>query len=1000
MTEETIWQFEIQPGSSMTTIEELDAALASILEKITQVVDAASSLPVLDESFSALSSSAMDASTGVEGLDEAMASLQGQVNEDTVIIDALNATIGNLEAQLAMLTTEEAGAGEGAGAMAAMMAGAGEAITAVGDALTAAQGPLVMLSMAGIMAGKSLFDAGVQGQDGIALVQGMAGATDQDVQNLESSAMKLGDTMQEASAGFYDVASAGYKGSQATEVFTAATEAAKASQSALHPVTTALTSIMAAYGEGADQAKGTTDQMIETVLVGKQSFEAFASAIGPLAATGHNVGLSFAEVAAAESTMTQINPNVRQDTMELNSLFTNMDMSMDKVANTAKGLNLKFSETHYASLNLIDKLKYLADVSGGTNTVAFSKMVGGVNGVKSALALLSNQGDTYTGNLSKIQGSQGATDKAFERSEQTVSSHMDKMGAAFSIFSTKFMDALGPKLIPVLDALSSGIAKFSDFMVSHMDIMMPVLVGLAVFFGVVIVGAIVAFAISLGTAAAIVLGVAAAIGLAVGLIVYAVTHWGDITKWLQGVWAGFVSWFMGLLGGIGAWFTSLWSGIASFFVGVWHGAIAGVQSAWSGVISWFQGLFGAIGAFFVSVWSGIAGFFVGLWNGIISFLQAAWGVIVNVIKSGALLALAMIFSPFIAIGALFIWLYQHNYYFQALIDSIVGFVRVGLAWLVGAWQGFVSWLAGLWQGAVGLATSAWNAVTNAITIAVNATVNALRIAWQASINFIVGLWNGAVGLANAAWGAVSGVVMSVINPLIGWLRGVWQGAISNLGALWGTISGLAQRAWAGVTGVFSGVWGTISGILGGLWNNFSSWFLNLAGQFLTWGGNVISGFIQGIKDKIAGIGTTLAGAADTVKNFLGFHSPTKEGPGREADEWAPAFVDMFASGLEAGVPQIQSAMGKLAVNLHPSALISSPLPSSSFSGSSGTSDGGNDQAVAILAQILTVLQQQDRGSNVTNNTRITPGSMNSQAVNQAVQALSGWGYEGLQRGGY
>jgi len=110
----------------------------------------------------------MDASTGVEGLDEAMASLQGQVNEDTVIIDALNATIGNLEAQLAMLTTEEAGAGE--------------AITAVGDALTAAQGPLVMLSMAGIMAGKSLFDAGVQGQDGIALVQGMAGATDQDVQ--------------------------------------------------------------------------------------------------------------------------------------------------------------------------------------------------------------------------------------------------------------------------------------------------------------------------------------------------------------------------------------------------------------------------------------------------------------------------------------------------------------------------------------------------------------------------------------------------------------------------------------------------------------------------------------------------------------------------------------------------------------------------------------------------------------------------------------------------
>src|SRR5437899_80867 len=476
MSQETIWILEIDGSPAVSSLEEIDAALQGISDGIAAVVSSAADLSGLDEAIAGVSSVATDAQAQIDGLTEAMAGMASTIAEDTSIIDGLNATIANLEAQLAALTGEFDGAEAGAGGLAAAMGALGDMADGVGAALEAAQGPLMMLSMAGIMAGKSLFDAGIKGQQGLALVQGMAGASNQDVQNLEQSALKLGDTMDQATAGFYDVASAGYQAGDATKVFEAATEAAKGSQSALHPVTSALTSIMAAYNESADQAKTTTDQMTEAVFVGRQSFEAFAGAIGPLAATGHNVGLSFAEVAAAEATMTRINPNVRQDANELNFLFTAMDMSMDKVAQSAKKLKLPFDEAHYSTLNLIDKLKYLADISGGTNTVAFSKMVGGVNGVKAALALLSNQGDTYTGNLSKIQGSQGATDKAFERSEQTVSSHMDKMGAAFSIFSTKFMDALGPKLIPVLDALSSGIGKFSDFMVSHMDIMMPVLV--------------------------------------------------------------------------------------------------------------------------------------------------------------------------------------------------------------------------------------------------------------------------------------------------------------------------------------------------------------------------------------------------------------------------------------------------------------------------------------------------------------------------------------------
>src|SRR5205823_4848658 len=46
-------------------------------------------------------------------------------------------------------------------------------------------------------------------------------------------------------------------------------------------------------------------------------------------------------------------------------------------------------------------------------------------------------------------------------------------------------------------------------------------------------------------------------------------------------------------------------------------------------------------------------------------------------------------------------------------------------------------------------------------------------------------------------------------------------------------------------------------------------------------------------------------------NFLGFHSPAKEGPGTELDLWPRNMVASYARGLTAGVPKIQAAMNLL-----------------------------------------------------------------------------------------
>ena len=79
----------------------------------------------------------------------------------------------------------------------------------------------------------------------------------------------------------------------------------------------------------------------------------------------------------------------------------------------------------------------------------------------------------------------------------------------------------------------------------------------------------------------------------------------------------------------------------------------------------------------------------------------------------------------------------------------------------------------------------------------------------------------------------------------------------------------------------------------------------------TWGQNLVSTLVDGIKSKWESIKKASAGLAQVIGDFLGFHSPTKEGAGSEADKWMPNFIDMYAQGLLKGKGQIRNAVDVL-----------------------------------------------------------------------------------------
>lgn len=86
---------------------------------------------------------------------------------------------------------------------------------------------------------------------------------------------------------------------------------------------------------------------------------------------------------------------------------------------------------------------------------------------------------------------------------------------------------------------------------------------------------------------------------------------------------------------------------------------------------------------------------------------------------------------------------------------------------------------------------------------------------------------------------------------------------------------------------------------------------NLGKDALTWGKDMIDGFIKGIKDNIPSLGEAASGAAKKVKDFLGFSEPA-EGPLSNFHTFAPDMMDLFAEGIDENINVVQNSVEDVA----------------------------------------------------------------------------------------
>lgn len=654
-------------------------------------------------------------------------------------------------------------------------------------------------------------------------------------------AVDTGTSASQLAAGMYMIESGGYHGAQGLDILRAAAEGAKVGAADLGTVADATDTVLKNFGNTGLTATQAVNTLIATVSHGKTTMQDLSSALSGILPVASSVGVSLNDTAGAMSTMTgegvpaaQAATFLRQMLLALNAPTVAATRQLKDVGLTTQQVSSAMKKSLPGALQMItNAVGKKFPVGSAQYIAALKNIMGGSKNLQGMLDLTGQHLATFKDNTRAVSDAVKKGGDSVNGWSLVQGSFNQKMAQAKESVETLFIK-IGQHLLPILTkvvgVISPAVTWLTNFASAVMHnqtaiaIISGVLAGFVALILMLLVPAFIAWATAAWSAAVATIAAtwpfllaAAIIAAVVAIIILAVQHWGQIVDWLKGVWGKIVQFFQGL---------------------------------WDKITKAFQ-LQVAI--------------FKQVWDKIVAGLHTAWDNIVGAVKAGLKWLWDTFTAPFRAIGALFQWLYNHNYYFKLLVDTIRKWVAAGLVWLQAAWNTVVKWLANLWNGLKDKVSQAWNAVTKA-------TQTAVMVAW----NWLVGIW----------------------NNVTKWLTDKWNG-----------FADLASKAWQAVSRVFSSIWNTyIAGPLGDLWNRFTKWFGDLAKTALDWGKNLIQGFINGIQNMLGQVGQAASNVASTVAKFLGFHSPAAEGEGRFIIQWGSNMLKGFSSGVMEAIPQLQASV--------------------------------------------------------------------------------------------
>lgn len=226
-----------------------------------------------------------------------------------------------------------------------------------------------------------------------------------------------------------------------------------------------LTTAINAYGLQVAEATRLSDMLIMTQNLGKTTVDELAQNMGrviPLA-SAYNVEMD--NLSAAYAEMTKNGIATAESTTYIKSMLNELGSAGSEVSKVlTEQTGQSFAQLMQNGYSLGDVLQVLGQSVDG-NTTAFNNLWGSQEAGIGALSLFNSGAAAFNGTLREMQGSAGATEKAYSAMTDTTEFAAQRMSNSFSNLKL----TVGGQLNPVMEELYNKTADIVDSFTSFAD---------------------------------------------------------------------------------------------------------------------------------------------------------------------------------------------------------------------------------------------------------------------------------------------------------------------------------------------------------------------------------------------------------------------------------------------------------------------------------------------------------------------------------------------------
>lgn len=207
---------------------------------------------------------------------------------------------------------------------------------------------------------------------------------------------------------------------------------------------------------------------------------------------------------------------------------------------------------------------------------------------------------------------------------------------------------------------------------------------------------------------------------------------------------------------------------------------------------------------------------------------------------------------------------------------------------------------------------------------VNAAFNAVKDVVSGVLEFIVAILKGdsdkAGEIIDGAMNKISEVINNVLTAIKDWFSEKFNAIKESVSNIINNVKDTINNVMANIKAIWNSAWDSVSskitnvipnivGAVSDIKNKISEKFHEIINSAKEWGGNLISGFADGIRGAIGKVTGAVENVMGRIKDFIGFHSPSKKGEGRFIVDWGQNMVSGFLDGVKMALGDVSDTAG-------------------------------------------------------------------------------------------